>query len=105
MAMEYWNVNTGFEDKARELAQAGLSPLLALIMASRGCASPAEARELLRDGSPVSFQAGARGDRLVLVPDEPTNDPLEVRFAQNGWYRLNLYNGAEIPALPFTASC
>ncbi len=49
MAMEYWNVNTGFEDKARELAQAGLSPLLALIMASRGCGSFAEAKELLRD--------------------------------------------------------
>lgn len=49
MAMEYWNVRTGFEDKARELAEAGLSPLLALVMASRGCGSYAEAQELLRD--------------------------------------------------------
>lgn len=49
MAMEYWNVRTGFEDKARELTEGGLSPLVALIMASRGCTSVGEARELLRD--------------------------------------------------------
>lgn len=49
MGMEYWNVKTGFEDKANELMKDGLSPLVALIMASRGCNSVSEARELLRD--------------------------------------------------------
>ena len=63
------------------------------------------ALELLRDGMSVPFQAGVRGDRLVLVPEEPTTEPLEVRFAQTNWYRINLYNSAEIPVLPFAVSC
>ena len=65
----------------------------------------ANALELLRDGEPVPFKAGTRGDRLVIVPDEPTTDPLEVRFAQTNWYRTNLYSGAEIPVLPFSLTC
>ncbi len=61
----------------------------------------ANALELLRDGEPVSFQAGTRGERLVIAPDKPTTDPLEVRFAQTNWFRTNLYNAAGIPVLPF----
>ncbi len=63
------------------------------------------ALELLHDGKPMPFHAGVRGNRLVLVPEEPTSDSLEVRFAQANWYRVNLYNGAEIPALPFSITC
>ena len=63
------------------------------------------ALELLSDGVPVPFQAGARGDRLVLAPNDPVRGPLEVRFAQNNWYRVNLYNGAQIPAVPFCVTC
>ena len=63
------------------------------------------ALELLSDGTPVAFQAGARGDRLVLAPSEPVAGPLEVRFAQNNWYRVNLYNAAQIPAVPFCVTC
>ena len=63
------------------------------------------ALELLRGGVSVPFQAGVRGDRLVLVPEEPTTEPLEVRFAQTNWYRINLYNSAEIPVLPFAVTC
>ena len=59
------------------------------------------ALEVLRDGVSVPFHAGIRGDRLVLAPEEATAEPLEVRFAQNNWYRINLYNGVEIPVLPF----
>ncbi|MBR3384662.1 MAG: hypothetical protein IKG69_05595 [Atopobiaceae bacterium] len=63
------------------------------------------ALELLSDGKPVTFHAGVRGDRLVLAPNEPVAGPLEVRFAQGNWYRTNLYNGACIPAVPFSATC
>ncbi|MBR3317904.1 MAG: hypothetical protein IKG21_08845 [Atopobiaceae bacterium] len=63
------------------------------------------ALEVLRDGVSVPFHAGIRGDRLVLAPEEATAEPLEVRFAQNNWYRINLYNGVEIPVLPFSVSC
>ncbi len=63
------------------------------------------ALELLSGGTPVPFQAGARGSRLVLAPNEPVAGPLEVRFAQGNWFRTNLYNSANIPALPFRATC
>lgn len=63
------------------------------------------ALELLCNGASTTFQAGTRGSRLVLAPTNPTSDPLEVRFAQTNWYRTNLYNGANIPALPFAISC
>ena len=63
------------------------------------------ALELLCNGASITFQAGTRGNRLVLAPAKPTSDPLEVRFAQTNWYRTNLYNGANIPALPFAISC
>ena len=63
------------------------------------------ALELLSNGTPVPFQAGARGDRLVLAPNQPVEGPLEVRFAQDNWYRTNLYNAAQIPAVPFSVTC
>lgn len=72
-----------------------------LVIAGAEC----NALELLSDGTPVPFQAGARGDRLVLAPNEPIEGPIEVRFAQDNWYRMNLYNGAMIPAVPFCVTC
>ena len=63
------------------------------------------ALEVLRDGEPVPFRAGARGDELVIMLEGDQPGPLEVRFAQTNWFRTNLYNGAEIPALPFAVTC
>jgi sialate O-acetylesterase len=63
------------------------------------------ALEVLCDGSPLPFRAAARGDTLVIMLDGTHEGPLEVRFAQTNWFRTNLYNGAEIPALPFAMSC
>ena len=39
----------------------------------------------------------------MLEGDQPGQ--IEVRFAQTNWFRTNLYNGAEIPALPFAVTC
>lgn len=63
------------------------------------------ALEVLCGGEPVPFRAAARGDTLVIMLDGTHEGPLEVRFAWSNWFRTNLYNGAEIPALPFTVSC
>ena len=63
------------------------------------------ALEVLRDGEPVPFRAGARGDELVIMLEGADSGPVEVRFAQTNWFRANLYNGAEIPVLPFVVSC
>ena len=63
------------------------------------------ALEVLRDGESVPFRAGARGDEVVIMLEGDQPGPLEVRFAQTNWFRTNLYNGAEIPALPFAVTC
>lgn len=63
------------------------------------------ALEVLSDGSPVPFRAAARGDELVVMLEGTPEGSLEVRFAWSNWFRTNLYNGAEIPALPFAVTC
>ena len=63
------------------------------------------ALEVLCNGEALPFRAAARGDTLVIMLDGNPSGPLEVRFAWANWFRTNLYNGAEIPALPFTVSC
>jgi hypothetical protein len=63
------------------------------------------ALEVLCDGEALPFRAAARGDDLVVMLEGTQPGPIEVRFAQTNWFRTNLYNGAEIPALPFALSC
>jgi len=72
-----------------------------MIIAGAEC----NALEVLCDGSPLPFRAAARGDSLIIMLDGNPSGPIEVRFAQSNWFRTNLYNGAEIPALPFAVSC
>jgi sialate O-acetylesterase len=63
------------------------------------------ALEVLHDGSTVPFRAAARGDELIVMLEGDRPGPIEVRFAWSNWFRANLYNSAEIPALPFKVSC
>lgn len=63
------------------------------------------ALEVLCDDSPLPFRAAARGDELIIMLEGTPSSPLEVRFAWSNWFRTNLYNGAEIPALPFAITC
>ncbi len=53
-------------------------------------------------GQELPFDASAEGSRLLLTLKNPTPDPIQVAFAQTSWYRVNLYNQAGIPAVPFT---
>lgn len=46
-----------------------------------------------------------RGDDLIVMLDGAPEGLVEVRFVCSNWFRTNLYNGAEIPALPFAVSC
>ena len=63
------------------------------------------ALEVLCDGKPASFRAAARGDSLIVMLEGAATGSIELSFAQTNWYRTNLYNGAEIPALPFSTIC
>jgi sialate O-acetylesterase len=64
-----------------------------------------EALEVRCNGAIVPFHAAVPGNRLILVLEDSADGPLEVRFAQTNWYRINLYNSVGIPALPFVATC
>lgn len=63
------------------------------------------ALEVKCSGSPIPYRAAARGNELIVMLEGMPPSPIEVRFAQTNWYRTNLYNSAQIPALPFAVSC
>lgn len=60
-----------------------------------------EALEVSSKGCRLDYQAEVQGNELVLkVEAEPEAD-LNVLFAQDKWYLVNLYNKAGVPAIPF----
>ncbi len=63
------------------------------------------ALEVICNGKDLPFRAAARGDELIIMLEGTPSDPIEVRFAWSNWFRTNLYNGAEIPVLPFAITC
>lgn len=50
----------------------------------------------------MDFQAELKGDTLVLTLEKDLADGVKIYFAQEKWYRVNLYNQSNIPAIPFT---
>ena len=63
------------------------------------------ALEVLSDDKSIAFEAHADGNRIIIdLSDVPAGEVC-IRFAQTNWFRINLYNSAHIPALPFTLIC
>lgn len=60
-----------------------------------------EALQVVQDGEEISYTAQVQGDRLILTLNADPQKSVELRFAQEKWYRVNLYNSADIPAIPF----
>lgn len=56
-------------------------------------------------GKACGFSSSVSGDKVILQLDQSCDGPVEIAFAQGDWYLVNLYNSAEIPAIPFRLSC
>ena len=63
------------------------------------------ALSITKEKEKIPFTAEAEKDRLVLTPDTLPEDSVKVDLAQTGWYQINLYNSADIPAIPFSVRC
>lgn len=63
------------------------------------------ALSVLENGREISYQALVDGDSLVLRLEEMTEGSLQIRFARDAWYQVNLFSAAGIPAIPFETRC
>ncbi|MCD8366095.1 MAG: hypothetical protein LUC83_09890 [Clostridiales bacterium] len=69
------------------------------------CGDRLEAMQLFDStGREMAFDAAAEGEQLILTMKNLTPGPIKIAFAQTSWYRVNLYNQAGIPAVPFIMS-
>lgn len=51
----------------------------------------------------MDFRAEIEGDTLLLVLERNLGGSVKIYFAQEKWYRVNLYNKSNIPVIPFIA--
>jgi sialate O-acetylesterase len=59
-------------------------------------------RLFARDVEVRRFEARTEGDTLVIKPGKPASPPVdEIRYGADPYTRVNLFNGAGFPALPF----
>ncbi len=60
------------------------------------------ALQVIQGSDKITYTANVDGRKLILSLTADSQGPIELRFAQGTWYRVNLYNSADIPAIPFT---
>ena len=49
----------------------------------------------------MAYEAAIDRDKVILTLKEKAEGPRVVRFARGKWYKVNLYNSAGVPAIPF----
>lgn len=52
-----------------------------------------------------AYTFATEGKKLILNVEQAEEEPLKVKFAKTSWYLVNVYNSADIPAIPFEAEC
>jgi sialate O-acetylesterase len=53
----------------------------------------------------ISWQAKIKGNKLILTLQQEVTGMLQIEFAQEKFYQVNIYNKAGIPAIPFSLYC
>ena len=48
-----------------------------------------------------AYSFATEGNKLILNVEQAEEEPLKVKFAKTSWYLVNVYNSADIPAIPF----
>lgn len=60
-----------------------------------------QALKLLVNGEEAKYHAELVGEEIVIIPSEKISGSVQIAFAKEQFYIVNLYNQAGIPAIPF----
>ena len=63
-----------------------------------------QALDISSEGEPLPHTCEVSGNDLRIALAGNVQAPVDIRFARTNWYRVNLYNDAGIPAIPFEYS-
>lgn len=64
-----------------------------------------EALRVSIGGAETAFTAEVQGDELRILLGADVTETVRVDFAKEAWYQVNLFNEADIPAIPFSVEC
>lgn len=64
-----------------------------------------EALEVFEDETSIPYTAEVDGEQIIIRLETVPQGTVKVQFAQTSWYKVNLYNQADIPAVPFEFVC
>ena len=64
-----------------------------------------EALSVSINGTEAAYTAKVQEDELIITLEKDEEKPVKIDFAQGAWYLVNLYNEADIPAVPFSLEC
>lgn len=64
-----------------------------------------EALTVTESGKTLEYRPEIEGNALLLKLEKPADGTVHIAFAKGAWYRVNLFNEAGIPAVPFETEC
>ena len=60
-----------------------------------------EAMKVILGQTEMLFESSVSGNQMIMEMEKPLKENITILFAQDRWYKVNLYNSAGIPAIPF----